>query len=162
MRRVMLSALIALVLAPGLAVAHCEVPCGIYGDAMRIEMLREHVDTIEKAMGQISALSQEDDENYNQIVRWVTNKESHAEEFQDIVSQYFLHQRIKPAGVEDADYVKKLTLLHEMLVSAMKSKQTTDTTHTAKLRELITDFSEAYFGPEDLEHLREHRLNGSE
>ena len=162
MRRVLTTVLIALVLAPGLAAAHCEVPCGIYGDAMRIEMLREHVTTIEKAMDQITVLSAEGDKNYNQIVRWVTNKESHAEEFQYIVSQYFLHQRIKPAGTGDADYVKKLTLLHEMLVSAMKSKQTTDTAHTAKLRELISDFSEAYFSAEDLEHLRDHRLNESE
>jgi nickel superoxide dismutase len=143
-------------LAPGRALAHCEVPCGIYGDAMRIEMLREHVTTIEKAMQQIAALSDEDDEDYNQIVRWVTNKEKHAEELQHIVSQYFLHQRIKPTGVADAGYVKKLVLLHEMLVEAMMTKQTLDTEHTTRLRELITEFSEAYFGPEELEHLREH------
>ena len=162
MRRVLTTVLIALVLAPGLAAAHCEVPCGIYGDAMRIEMLREHVTTIEKAMNQIDALTAEGDKNYNQIVRWITNKEQHAVEFQHIVSQYFLHQRIKPAGADDSDYVKQLTLLHEMLVHAMKSKQTTETAHTEKLDELISEFSAAYFGPEELEHLRDHRLGESE
>ena len=158
MRRALTVLLFAILLAPTLAAAHCEVPCGIYGDAMRIEMLREHVTTIEKAMDQIVALSGEGEKNYNQIVRWVVNKEEHAGEFQHIVSQYFLHQRIKPAGVEDASYVNKLTLLHGMLVSAMKAKQTTDKAHTAKLVELIDEFAAAYFGPEDLKHLREHRM----
>lgn len=162
MRRALITIVFALFLFPTLASAHCEVPCGIYGDQMRIEMLREHVTTIEKAMNQITALSAEGEKNYNQIVRWVTNKEKHAEELQHIVSQYFLHQRIKPSTTDDADYVNKLALLHGMLVSAMKAKQTTDTAHTAKLVELIDDFAEAYFGPEDLKHLREHRLHEGE
>jgi len=162
MRRVLTGLLFALTLLPNLASAHCEVPCGIYGDAMRIEMLREHVTTMEKAMGQIVALSAEGEANYNQIVRWVVNKEEHAEEFQQIIAQYFLHQRVKPAGVEDAAYLKKLTLLHEMLVSAMKSKQTVETTHTAKLFGLIDEFAEAYFSPQELQHLREYRLHEGE
>jgi nickel superoxide dismutase len=108
-------------------------------------------------MNQITELSAAGEKNYNQLVRWVSNKEEHADEFQHIVSQYFLHQRIKPAGVDDADYVRKLTLLHEMLVTAMKCKQTTDLENTAKLRSLIDAFAEAYFSPEDFEHLQEHR-----
>ncbi len=162
MRRALSTALLVVLLAPAAVRAHCEVPCGIYGDAMRIEMLREHVTTIEKAMNQIEALTEQGDKNYNQIVRWITNKEQHAVEFQHIVSQYFLHQRIKPAGTDDAEYVEKLTLLHEMLVHAMKSKQMIDTSITEKLRELISDFSAAYFGPEELEHLREHRVGEGE
>ena len=162
MRRVLALILTVTLFAPSLVAAHCEVPCGIYGDAMRIEMLREHITTIEKAMQQITALSEEDDEDYNQIVRWVTNKESHAEEFQYIVSQYFLHQRLKPSGVDDAEYVRKLTLLHEMLVVAMKTKQTLETAHTEKLRDLVSQFAEAYFGPDELQHLREHRLGNSD
>jgi nickel superoxide dismutase len=157
MRRILTGLTLGLLLIPNFAHAHCEVPCGIYGDAMRIEMMLEHVTTLEKAMDQIRALSAGDEPNYNQIVRWVTNKEVHAEEFQEIVSQYFLHQRLKPGGVDDAAYVEKLTLLHAMLVSAMKAKQTTDGEHPAQLRELIDAFSEAYFSAADLEHLREHR-----
>ena len=163
MHRVLTVLLFALVvLVPSLAAAHCEVPCGIYGDAMRIEILREHVTTMDKATGSIIALSAEGEANYNQIVRWVMNKEEHAEEFQNVVSQYFLHQRIKPAGAGDATYVKQLTLLHEMLVSAMKAKQTTDVAHTAKLRQLIDDFAASYFSPEELQHLRDRSLHEGE
>ena len=162
MRRALFSLLFVLILVPGLAAAHCEIPCGIYGDAMRIEMLREHATTIDKSMQQVTALSAEGEKNYNQIVRWVMNKETHAEEFQQIVSQYFMHQRVKPAEVENAAYVKKISVLHEMLVTAMKCKQTTDPANAARLFELIDEFSEAYFTPEQLQHIRDHRLHEGE
>lgn len=149
--------LLIAVLVPVNASAHCEVPCGIFSDALRIEMLDEHVATMEKAMNQIVALSAQDDEDYNQIVRWVTTKDEHAEEFQHVVSQYFLHQRVKPSTADDAAYVNKLTLLHQMLVGAMRCKQNTDTAYTERLGELVEAFAEAYFSPEELQHLHDHR-----
>lgn len=130
---------------------HCEVPCGIYGDSLRISLLYEHVATIEKGMNQINEISASATPNYNQLVRWVMNKEHHAEEIQDIVSQYFLHQRIKLPSA-DADgkargmYTNKLSNLHTVLVNAMKAKQTTDLTYVANLRKAIHDFEHAYFG----------------
>jgi nickel superoxide dismutase len=157
MRRALTGLLLIIVFVPGLVSAHCEVPCGIFSDALRIEMLYEHVTTMEKAMNQIVALSAEDDADYNQIVRWVTTKDEHAEEFQHVVSQYFLHQRVKPSDADDAEYVNKLTLLHRMLVGAMRCKQNTDTAHTEQLREHVDAFAEAYFGPEELQHLHDHR-----
>jgi len=127
----------------GSALAHCEVPCGIYDDEMRTKMIAEHATTIEKAMSQISELSGQMPLNQNQITRWVTNKELHATEVQHIVSQYFLTQRIKP----DADkYGKKLEVLHQMLVAAMKCKQTVDTSNVEKLRSLLKEFEVLYFG----------------
>ncbi|MFC2086470.1 superoxide dismutase [Ni] [Bacteroidota bacterium] len=128
--------------------AHCEVPCGIYGDSVRVTMLYEHFSTIEKAMIQIIELSKAGDVNYNQLVRWVNTKEEHAEKIQDIVSQYFLHQRIKVKESDDESYEKyisHLTLLHKMLVYAMKSKQTTDLEYIAKLRKTLALFEDAYF-----------------
>jgi hypothetical protein len=38
----------------------------------------------------------------------------------------------------------------------MKAKQTTDLANVEKLRSLLKEFHEAYFGPEDIEHLKEH------
>ena len=100
-------------------------------------------------MKKVVELSQEEAINYNQLVRWVNNKEKHAEEIQYIVYQYFLAQRVKPVEESEAEehqeYLKKLTLLHGMLVSAMKAKQTTDLAHVEKLRSLLTEFHEIYF-----------------
>ena len=130
-----------LLLAAG-AAAHCEIPCGIYDDEARIGMLLEHVATIEKSMNQITTIEKNKDHNANQLVRWVMNKENHATELQEIVTQYFLTQRIK---FDTKAYDKKLALLHQMLVYAMKCKQSTDLAHTAKLTGLIQEFKQLYF-----------------
>jgi len=122
--------------------AHCEIPCGIYDDHMRIHMIEEHITTIEKSMNQIVELSGQTPVNYNQLVRWVTAKEQHANEVQQIVSQYFMTQRIKP---EATDYEKKLAVLHKMLISAMKCKQTTELANVNDLRSLTKEFEELYF-----------------
>jgi len=136
--------------------SHCEIPCGIYGDKMRFDMIEEHIATVEKSMNQIVELSQAGDKNYNQIVRWVTNKDEHASQIQHIASQYFLTQRIKPADPANKDeyakYTKHLEMLHQMIVSAMKCKQTTDLAHVAKLRTLNKEFRASYLGPEGEAH----------
>jgi len=129
--------------ASSYAAAHCEIPCGIYDDKMRIDMIAEHITTIEKAMKQILKLESSKPLNHNQLVRWIMNKEEHANELQEIVTQYFMTQRIK-AGTEN--YTKKLTLLHKMLINAMKCKQTTDLSYINTLRTLLREFNDLYFG----------------
>ncbi len=131
------------------AYGHCEIPCGIYGDSLRIQQIEEHITTIEKSMNQIKELSDAADKNYNQLIRWVTNKEEHAKKIQDIVSQYFLHQRIKPVDPSNTEqynkYITRLKLLHELLVYAMNAKQTTDLEYIEKLRNTLHQFEDAYF-----------------
>ena len=134
------------------AFSHCEIPCGIYEDEMRFDMIKEHIDTIEKAMNMILDLSKAKDKNYNQLMRWIVNKEQHAKEIQFIVYQYFMTQRVTPVDEKDAEkyekYLKKITLLHQMLVYAMKAKQTTDLGNVEKLRSLLDSFATAYLGPD--------------
>ena len=134
--------------------AHCEIPCGIYGDSVRVALLYEHFTTIEKSMNQIKELSSQETPDYNQLVRWVNNKEEHALKVQEIVSQYFLHQRIKPTSADNEEayrkYLKQLELLHHVLVFAMKSKQTTDVAHVETMREKLHAFEHTYF--EDHKH----------
>ena len=143
MRYAGITVLLALLLVPVLASAHCEVPCGIYDDEARIAMLAEHATTIAKAMGQIEALTSADEMNSNQIVRWINTKEKHATEVQQIVSQYFMTQRIKP---DQENYAEKLQSLHRMLLSAMKCKQTTDLANVEALRSELDVFHGLYFG----------------
>jgi nickel superoxide dismutase len=123
--------------------AHCEIPCGIYDDKMRVAMISEHIDTIEKSIKQIMTLENQQDKNYNQMTRWVVNKENHATEIQHIVSQYFLTQRIK---FDSKNYIKKITLLHKMLVYAMKCKQTTDLSNINQMRSILKEFNKIYLG----------------
>ena len=140
--RVLSLVLLGILLLVSQAAAHCEIPCGIYDDEMRIEMLREHITTIEKSMNQVILLEKDANRKANQLTRWVMNKEQHADELQEIVSQYFMTQRLKP---DAKDYASKLQLLHEMLLAGMKSKQTTDLGQVKRLRELVDLFEKAYF-----------------
>ncbi|MBL7186027.1 MAG: superoxide dismutase [Phycisphaerae bacterium] len=144
-------AVLAVAVAFGsLAYSHCQVPCGIYGDEARFDAIAENITTIEKSMKEIEALSAEPKSNMNQIVRWVNNKEHHADELSETVTYYFMAQRVKIPPASDAKansaYVQKLTLLHQMLVYSMKAKQTTDLSNVDKLRHLLEDFHKAYSG----------------
>ncbi len=135
------------------AAAHCQIPCGIFDDELRVQLIEEHITTIEKSMTQIVALGKATPVDYNQLVRWVDNKEKHAQEIQDIVTAYFMAQRIKPAVDHDDqkamnEYIHKLAILHSIQVHAMKAKQGTDLGEIETLRKMVTEFRKAYFGEE--------------
>ena len=145
MKKISLSVLavfFCLLTAANNVAAHCEIPCGIYDDQMRISMISEHITTIEKSMNQIMEMQKAKDHDANQLIRWVMNKENHANELQEIVSQYYMTQRIK---FDAKDYDRKIGLLHQMLVYAMKCKQTTDLENIKKLREALQGFEALYF-----------------
>jgi hypothetical protein len=111
-------------------------------------MLDEDVTTIAKSMKLITDLSADPATNANQITRWVLNKEKHADHMREIVTQYFMTQRIKIPDPSDDEAVEAyrdhLAMLHKVLVYAMKSKQTTDLKNTKALHDAVHDFKEAY------------------
>ena len=145
----MMGILLLVVFFTSMVYSHCQIPCGIYADPARFDMIAENITTIEKSMKQISQLSKEDKPNMKQIVRWVENKEKHCDQLSHIVTYYFMAQRIKPVDPSKSEdhekYIKKLTLLHKMLVYNMKARQTTDLTNVGKLRSLLTKFQTEYF-----------------
>jgi len=133
--------IIVIMTVGSLLYGHCEIPCGIYDDEARFNLLEEHVTTIEKSMQQITKMENEEQTVSNQYVRWIMNKEEHATDFQHIVTQYFMTQRIKP---DTESYADKLVLLHKMLIASMKCKQTTDLRYVEELRDLIEKFHVLY------------------
>lgn len=150
------------VFSPAVVHGHCEIPCGIYGDRQRVDLIREHITTIEKSMNMINQLSKESPINYNQLVRWVDNKEDHATKIQEIVYQYFMNQRIIPPEGTDQDvqkkYMHELQVLHQLAIEAMEAKQSTDLEHIKQMQELTDSFSASYFGVK--EHGHDHPLPG--
>ncbi|MHC4293691.1 MAG: superoxide dismutase [Ni] [Planctomycetota bacterium] len=143
-----LSVILMALIFGAIAYSHCQIPCGIYGDQGRFDMISEHIITIEKSMNTINELSKQENPDMNQTVRWVQNKDKHADELTHIITYYFMAQRVKPPqsteGEEFKTYVKKVTMLHQMIVHAMKAKQTTDLEHVEKLRTLLSQFHEVY------------------
>ena len=148
--------IVPFLLLQGSLLAHCQVPCGIYNDAARIIQIQEDFSTIQKAMTKIKELSQQQDAtSMNQLTRWIMTKEDHASKIQKVVSKYFLTQRIKAKteGSEFDTYVKQTTTLHQILVSAMKCKQTVGLGHVDDGLHQIETFINLYFDTHGLEHL---------
>ena len=136
---------------------HCQIPCGVYDDTMRVKMIEEHTLTILKSMNYIAS-NQNDLEQQNQVTRWIINKEEHAQEIQNIVSEYFLTQRIKlkDDSKESKElYHAQLAALHSILLDAMKCKQTINTNNTTSLLENLNNFVNLYFDEHGKKHLRE-------
>lgn len=148
--RMMAGSAVILMSVCGSLWAHCQIPCGIYGDETRFTMMVEHVTTIEKSMKEIVSLGEADAPNWNQLVRWVNNKDAHADELAHIITFYFMAQRVKPAPPEDKaaheKYIGQIATLHKMLTLAMKAKQTTDLENCTQLRSLIGEFKDSYMG----------------
>ena len=143
---------LGMALVPAPVEAHCQIPCGIYGDEMRFQMLEEHITTIEKSMKLIGELSADPGQNANQLTRWVINKDNHADEMAGIVTKYFLQQRLK---VDDPQWAAKVKPCHEILFYSMKAKQTTDQANVEKLRAAVAGLKKVYFTKESAQHLEE-------
>ena len=115
--------------------AHCQVPCGIYDDHARVQAMLEDAATVDKAAMMIAELAgKTDPQSVNQAVRWVMNKEKHAQNIIETVSDYFLTQRVKP---EQEDYAERLARHHAVIVAAMKAKQNADAKYAEALKASI-------------------------
>jgi len=120
---------------PQTAYAHCQIPCGIYDDAARVKMMLEDATTVEKSMKLINELSSKSDaQSKNQLVRWINNKETHAQNIISTISDYFLTQRVKP---EQKDYTERLKKHHAVIIAAMKAKQNVDIKYAEDLKKCI-------------------------
>ncbi len=127
---------------PQLLQAHCQIPCGIYDDAARVQSMREDAATVEKSIRLIMELAGKTDaQSQNQLVRWVMNKEVHAQKIITSISDYFLTQRVKP---DQQGYVERLKKHHFVILAAMKAKQNADIKVAKSLIESIDDLAAYY------------------
>ena len=125
----------AFLFSVSLATAHCQVPCGIYDDAARVTSMLEDAATVQKAVTSLATLAGKTDaQSINQSVRWVQNKELHAQRIIETISDYFLTQRVKPG---QDDYAIRLARHHTVILAAMKAKQSASADAAQVLRESI-------------------------
>ncbi|WPJ96525.1 superoxide dismutase [Ni] [Coraliomargarita algicola] len=134
--------------------AHCQVPCGIYGDELKFGELEQHVETIAKAAKSIREIAGKETlsaQDQQQLIRWTNNKESHAQKIIDETANYFLAQRIKPGADH---YAEKLEVLHHIIVYSMKSKQSVEAEPVETLSAKLAAFKGLY-----LDHSHEHHTH---
>ncbi|NIB43655.1 superoxide dismutase [Pseudomaricurvus alkylphenolicus] len=123
------------VMASTTTIAHCQIPCGIYDDNLRVKLMLEDATTVIKATDEIAKLAGKTDaQSSNQMVRWVMNKEQHAQNVIESISDYFLTQRVK---TKQKDYAERLQKHHAVIVAAMKAKQNADDKYALALHKAI-------------------------
>lgn len=106
-----------------------------------MQMLEDQ-STIAKAIAQISDLAaKKNAQSSNQLARWVSTKEDHANKIQKIIAEYFLTQRIKSSSDK---YEELLKGAHSVMVAAMKCKQGADTSSSDALKSSIENFQTVY------------------
>ena len=133
------------------AQAHCQVPCGIYDDHARIHAMQEDASTIAKAVKKLNASADKTDaQSFNQRVRWTNTKEEHASRIIDVVSTYFLTQKLKPVKEKAKnkaaykEYIERLVACHKVMKKAMKTKQSVDPAAVDKLVDAIKTLGALY------------------
>ena len=135
-------------LLPALSRAHCQVPCGIFDDPVRVTQLKEDAATVRKAMVQINDLSGAGTAlALNQATRWIITKEDHAKSIISTVSEYMLCQRVKkvrvpllarpssPLGAPLAAHRPRPTVLQEVRSSRLTPCPHDRATRSGALRE---------------------------
>lgn len=135
---------LVLICVPSFALAHCQIPCGIYDDDARVRAMMEDAVTVEKSVRMISELAgKTDPQSVNQQVRWVMNKEKHAQNIISAISDYFLTQRVKPS---QEDYPERLAKHHAVILAAMKVKQGASQAPVKDLKKAIEAIAPYYHG----------------
>ncbi|MBX2858566.1 MAG: superoxide dismutase, Ni [Cellvibrionaceae bacterium] len=141
-------AALMLIFVSQFASSHCQVPCGIYDDHARYKAMLEDAMTVEKATNLMAQLKGNDAQSRNQFVRWVMNKEKHAQNVIATISDYFLTQRVKSS---QKDYDERLRRHHAVIVAAMKAKQNADIKYARELYSAIQGLA-TYYPSHDKDH----------
>eukprot|EP00913_Durusdinium_trenchii_P030270 g28359.t2 len=106
---------------------HCQVPCGIFTDELRVQAMMEDASTIRKSVVQAQELHKAGAlQDIHQMVRWIATKEEHAQKIMTTTADYFLAQKVKKADLDPDEYLKRLALHHDVMVAAMKAKQSSE------------------------------------
>ncbi|MFA6916759.1 MAG: superoxide dismutase [Ni] [Parachlamydiales bacterium] len=103
--------------------AHCQMPCGIYHDDMVYDQIDQYVETMVKAVAKIKDTKTTTPENRNEYVRWIMTKDRLSDQTANLITTFFLMQKIKP---DEEETPKKVVSAHKLLFQIVCIKQTVD------------------------------------
>lgn len=117
--------------------AHCQMPCGVYHDEMVFDQIDQYVETMYKGMSILNSSKFHGVHDWNEVIRWVILKEKESDATANLLTTYFLQQKIKPG---EADTCKRLTSCHKLLFLLVAIKQNTDVKFVKDFLEEWEDF----------------------
>lgn len=122
-------------------IAHCQLPCGIYHDDLRFAQLEENIQTLNRAIKGILDSGAHTPLAENQRVRWIILKEENADQFVQVLTTYFLQQRLKP---DQEGFDQMLFLVYQMMQTSMLIKQQVNGDLVDRLQSLLSTFRQTY------------------
>ncbi|MBT3268626.1 superoxide dismutase, Ni [Candidatus Poribacteria bacterium] len=133
------------------AKAHCDVPCGIYDpSAAQISALTV-VRMMDLMSDLLSGLSEWDGESANKIIRYVAQKEEHAEQVKHEI-RIIWGDYIKAPQVEAHPNIHQLT--HDIMTTASKCRQGTSRDDGLALVDLVNQFAEIFWATKGVDTKR--------
>lgn len=105
---------------PSLLRSHCQMPCGIFYDGVVFDQVDQYIETMVKAINVLQNNEFKTIQDRNTFVRWVIQKENNTNEIANLITTYFLQQKIKP-GQENT--VDRLVSAHMLLSYLVQIKQ---------------------------------------
>ena len=127
--------------------AHCDIPCKIYDPAVvQVAAL-----SVVRILDIISELEESSKGNQSELARLTIEKENQArivkDEIRIIWGDYFKDPQIEM-------YPNIHTLVHSIMMSGSKCKQSIDRQNGLDLVELVNEFTEAFWGTKDVKTQR--------
>lgn len=127
--------------------AHCDIPCKIYDPAVvQVAAL-----SVVRILDIISELEESSKGNQSELARLAIEKENQArivkDEIRIIWGDYFKDPQIEM-------YPNIHSLVHSIMMSGSKCKQSIDRQNGLDLVELVNEFTEAFWGTKDVKTQR--------
>ncbi|KIC74904.1 hypothetical protein DB41_IB00370 [Neochlamydia sp. TUME1] len=119
-KTILVQGIIVLLCHTGSLMAHCQMPCGIYHDELVFNQIDQYIETMYKGITELNNSKFSTPFERNNFIRWVKLKDSASDEIANLITEYFLQQKIKPA---EADTPKRLISAHKMLFELTAIKQ---------------------------------------
>lgn len=133
-KKITFTCLTSLLLLHSQLISHCQMPCGIYHDDMVFDQVDQYIETMAKGISVMNDDKFKNSHDYNEFIRWVILKENSSDDVADILTEFFLQQKIKPG--ED-DTPKRLAAVHKLLFLLVAIKQNSD-------MKILNDFYEEW------------------
>lgn len=123
LKRLFMLGVVGMIACTSALEAHCQMPCGIYHDDMVFDQVDQYVETMYKGISILNENKSGTVKDKNEFVRWVILKEKASDETAQLLTTYFLQQKIKPG---EADTAQRLASVHKLMFNLVLIKQNVD------------------------------------
>ncbi len=127
--------------------AHCQMPCGIYHDEMVYDQIDQYAETMYKGITVMNGNKLDSVHDFNDLTRWILEKEKESNTTAELISSYFLQQKIKP---DEPETVKRLVAAHKLLFLIVAIKQNNEVKFVEQFAKQWDEFK-LMFHPEGYE-----------